>query len=365
MIELNEVSGISEDIIKKLKKNGYYNAMSLAAATMSEITEIDGIGEAIAKKLLNNSRKLMKLEFEKGQKLMERRNKTIKIKSFVKSLDNLLGGGIETGVVTQLYGKFGTGKTFLAHYYAVAALHQAPNKKVFYVYTECFRPEKIEQFCNGFNIDSKEILEKIYAIKVLNIDHQILIPKEIERVINEEKAEPIMIIVDSVTGYFRASYQGMKTLANRQQKLNRHLHDLQRISEIYNCATLITNQVSASPGGYGDPTIPIGGNIIEHLSNTIIYLRRGIKGSRVAKLVDSPHLPEGSIMFKMEEDGIKEFSLKEISKLTKSKNLFEENNDNTNENENDNKNKKICNISEPLDFEEQEIVEDIEEEDGN
>ena len=67
------------------------------------------------------------------------------------------------------------------------------------------------------------------------------------------------------------------------------------------------NEVMARPDTFfGDPNEAIGGNIVGHNSTFRIYLRRGKKGSRVAKLVDSPNLPEGEAMFFITEEGLKD-----------------------------------------------------------
>jgi len=76
---------------------------------------------------------------------------------------------------------------------------------------------------------------------------------------------------------------------------------------MHNIAVYVTNQVSADPAQFfGDPTKPIGGNIVAHASTFRIYLRKGKKGSRVAKLIDSPNLPEGEANFFVETEGLKD-----------------------------------------------------------
>jgi DNA repair protein RadA len=57
---------------------------------------------------------------------------------------------------------------------------------------------------------------------------------------------------------------------------------------------------------FGDPTEAIGGNIVAHNSTFRIYLRKGKKGSRVAKLVDSPNRPDGEACFYVSDEGIKD-----------------------------------------------------------
>jgi DNA repair protein RadA len=55
---------------------------------------------------------------------------------------------------------------------------------------------------------------------------------------------------------------------------------------------------------FGDPTEAIGGHIVGHNSTFRIYLRRGKKGTRVAKLIDSPNMAENECSFQITEGGI-------------------------------------------------------------
>src|SRR4030043_1721976 len=122
----------------------------------------------------------------------------------------------------------------------------------------------------------------------------------------KKNGEPIKIlIIDSLTAHFRAEFAGRGQLADRQQKLNRYMHDLMKMAETYNLAVYVTNQVMANPAQmFGDPTTAIGGNIVGHASTYRLYLRRGKQGSRVAKLIDSPNLPENEAVFFLSEKGL-------------------------------------------------------------
>jgi len=78
-----------------------------------------------------------------------------------------------------------------------------------------------------------------------------------------------------------------------------------QLAETNNLTVFVTNQVMANPAQmFGDPTTAIGGHIVGHASTYRIYLRRGKKGSRVAKLIDSPNLPDDEIIFYVSEAGI-------------------------------------------------------------
>ena len=82
---------------------------------------------------------------------------------------------------------------------------------------------------------------------------------------------------------------------------------VKQLAEQHNLAVYVTNQVMSNPAQmFGDPTVAIGGNIVGHASTYRIYLRRGKQGSRVAKLIDSPNLPENEVMFFLTEKGIQD-----------------------------------------------------------
>jgi DNA repair protein RadA len=114
-------------------------------------------------------------------------------------------------------------------------------------------------------------------------------------------------VVDSLTAHFRSEYLGRAELAPRQQHLNRHLHELLRFSDTYNAAIVVTNQVSARPDIlFGDPTRPIGGNIVAHAATYRVYLRKSKPPKRIARLIDSPNLPEGEAVFSLTTEGIRD-----------------------------------------------------------
>ncbi|MEM4213046.1 MAG: DNA repair and recombination protein RadA, partial [Thermoplasmatales archaeon] len=166
-----------------------------------------------------------------------------------------------------------------------------------------FRPERIVQMAKHLELDPVEVLKKIHVARAYNSSHQILLVEKAYELTSKYQVK--LLIVDSLTAHFRAEYTGRGTLAERQQLLNRHLHDLLRFGDIYNAAIAVTNQVAARPDVFfGDPTTSIGGNIVGHASTYRIYLRKSKGGKRIARLIDSPHLPEGEAVIMVSEDGI-------------------------------------------------------------
>jgi len=229
-----------------------------------------------------------------------------------QNLNGLLGGkGIETKAITEAYGAFGSGKSQLA--FTLAVNVQRPKEqggadgKAVYIDTEgTFRPDRIKQLAEGIGAVPEKVLKNILVARAFNSDHQILLLDKVSEMIRE--GEPIkLMIIDSLTAHFRAEFSGRGQLADRQQKLNRYLHNLMKLAEQHNLAIFVTNQVMANPAVmFGDPTTAIGGHILGHASTYRLYLRRGKAGSRVAKLIDSPNLPENEAQFFLTEHGVRD-----------------------------------------------------------
>ncbi len=89
--------------------------------------------------------------------------------------------------------------------------------------------------------------------------------------------------------------------------LNKHMHDLLRFGDLNNAVVTVTNQVDAKPDAFfGDPTRPVGGHIVGHTATFRSYLRKSKGGKRIARLVDSPNLPEAEAIFSVTTEGLKE-----------------------------------------------------------
>jgi DNA repair protein RadA len=306
---IDDLPGVGEATAEKLREAGYDNMMTLAVASPRDLAEVTGIGEGAAAKIIAAARKYADVgNFETGEQILERRKEIQKLTTGSKALDDLLGGGLETQAITEFYGEFGSGKTQVMHQLAVNAT--MPKDKggfdtdVLILDTEnTFRPERIVQMANFRGADPDETLKRIHVARAYNSHHQILLAEKAADETKEYQAR--LMIVDSLTSHFRAEYMGRGSLAERQQLLNRHMHTLLKYSTVSNAVIAVTNQVSARPDVFfGDPTAPIGGNIVGHTATFRVYLRKSKAGKRIARLVDSPHLPEGEVVVQISEDGI-------------------------------------------------------------
>ena len=309
MGELEDLPSDGEKKAEKIRDAGFADMMRLATATPKELSVKAEIGEGVAEKVIEAARKSEKIDFETAYDVLERRRDVGHISVGSEGFNDLIGGGIETQSITEVFGEFGSGKSQISHELAVTV--QLPPEKggldgecVFIDTENTFRPERIEQIANGFELDIDEVLQKIHVARAFNSSHQILMAEKINELIQQGNNIKL-VIVDSLMAHFRAEYVGRESLAVRQQKLNQHLHALQQIANTYNVAVFITNQVQAKPDSFfGSPTKAIGGHVLGHASTYRIWLKKGLAGKRIARLVDSPHLPEGECVFKIKTEGI-------------------------------------------------------------
>ncbi|PSP50200.1 DNA repair and recombination protein RadA [Halobacteriales archaeon QH_7_69_31] len=337
--DLEDLSGVGPATAEKLRENGYDTYQSIAVASPGELSNTADVGESSAHDIIDSARDAADVGgFETGTDVLERREQIGKLEVLVPELDEMLAGGVETQSITEVYGEFGAGKSQVTHQLAVNV--QLPDEQgglhgrcVFVDSEDTFRPERIDEMVKGLPDDvieatmaEREIdgdaddeealdelvqtfLDRIHVAKAFNSDHQILLAEKAQEIAAEYEDDdyPVRLLcVDSLTAHFRAEYVGRGELADRQQKLNKHLHDIDRIGNLYNAAVVVTNQVQSNPDAFfGDPTKPIGGNILGHKSTFRMYLRKSKQDKRIVKLVDAPNLPDGEAVMRVQSEGLK------------------------------------------------------------
>jgi DNA repair protein RadA len=312
-LDLEVLNGVGPATKQKLNDAGIYNLLDLAARGVGDVADVLSGDTNKAATLINRARaKLAELgiiakDFMSAMELYEKRKAIQRITTGSKNLDDLLGGGVETGAVTEFYGEYGSGKSQICHTLSVTV--QLPKDRggadgsTIYVDTEStFRPERIAQIAENRGLDPESVLKNIIVARAYNSAHQELIIRELSPYI--EKNNIKLLVVDSAVAHYRAEFLGRGTLAERQQRLNKFMHQLVRLAEIYNLAVVVTNQVQASPDFFfGDPTKATGGHVVAHTSTYRIYLRKAAK-SRIARMVDSPYHAERETLFIINEKGI-------------------------------------------------------------
>ncbi|MBW0496954.1 hypothetical protein O181_036669 [Austropuccinia psidii MF-1] len=346
--------GISVQDIKKLKDGGFSTIKSVLNASRKQLTNLKGISEIKVEKIKDSAAKLSGPLFKTGgplslqeitgffgfleilcflgsDVLVDRENLVV-LSTGSKALDALLGGGIQSQSITEVYGEFRCGKTQLCHTLCVTT--QLPTDmgggagKVAYIDTEgTFRPERIRAIAERFGMEPEAVLDNIIVGRAANSEHQMELIIHLAAKFAEDGDFKLLVcfrilialegsykklitkkIVDSILALFRVDFSGRGELSERQQKLNQMLARLTRISEEFNICVFLTNQVQADPGAAsmfaGADKKPVGGHVLAHASSTRIALRKGRGDERVAKLCDSPDMPEGEASYKITLGGI-------------------------------------------------------------
>jgi DNA repair protein RadA len=297
-------------ISKRLRELGVNTVENLAMATTKDL-EPAGINKKTAEKLIRKARLSMPLPFIRGDELVKMRQNIHCLTTGSSMLDKLLDGGIESQSITEFYGEYGSGKSQICHQLCINV--QLPFEQgglegaALYIDTEnTFRTERIFQMADNLGLDPKEAIKNIIFAEAFTSDHQIFLLENADRIIKKNGIR--LIIVDSLTSHFRSEYIGREMLAERQQKLNKHMHMLIKLARGFNTVAVVTNQVMSKPDVFfGDAIHPVGGHIVAHTSHTRVFLRKSARGPvRIARLVSSPRLPEGEGVFKISERGIED-----------------------------------------------------------
>ncbi|KAL0232139.1 hypothetical protein PCE1_003135 [Barthelona sp. PCE] len=312
-IQIEELvrSGVAKADAKKLRDAGFSTVGMVLMTPRKELVNIKGLSEGKIENILNHCIEMGGGLLKTGNEIkLEQETNIQYIETGSKSVDQLLGGGVETGIITEVYGEFRTGKTQLCHSLVVSAA--VAGKKVAYIDTEgTFRADRIEEIAIARGHDVEYIYDYIVYARAYTHEMQMQILIDIARKMSEGDFQ--LLIVDSITSLFRVDFQGRGELSERQQKLGAMLSRLMKTAAEFNVAVVMTNQVMADPSGgvmsFGDVKKPIGGHILAHASHCRLYARKGKGENRVIKLIDSPNRPEGEAAYVICEEGIKDGSL--------------------------------------------------------
>lgn len=320
---LEGLAGLTKRDCQLLMDGGYQTVESVAYAPRRMLEQVKGISEQKAVKILAEASKIVPLGFTTATEMHQRRSELISITTGSKNLDTLLAGGIETGSVTELFGEFRTGKSQICHTLAVTC--QLPfdmgggEGKCLYIDTEgTFRPVRLLAVANRYGLNGEEVLDNVAYARAYNSDHQLQLLTQAATMMCETRFS--LLIVDSATALYRTDFLGRGELSSRQTHLAKFMRSLQRLADEFGIAVVITNQVVAQVDGgpsamfNPDPKKPIGGNIIAHASTTRISLKKGRAETRIAKIYDSPCLPESDCLFAIKEDGIGDPAPKDMEK---------------------------------------------------
>lgn len=309
-----EGNGIKAKTIAVLKAAGYHTVEAIIGTPRRTLEAVKGLSEADVNKLYQAAGVHVEMGFQTAKDYQAVRATICRLNTGSEELNRILGGGIESGSMTELFGEFRTGKTQLCHTLCVTC--QLPQDagggegKALYIDTEgTFRPERIAEIAVRFGMKPDDVLDNVSFAKAYSSDHQMQLLEQAAAMMVESRYA--LIVVDSATALFRTDYSGRGELAERQQKLAKFLRRLQRLSDEFGCAVVITNQVTAKVDGgpaamFGPQLAPIGGNIVAHASTTRLFLRKGRGENRTCKIYDSPLLPENEATFAITNQGVQD-----------------------------------------------------------
>lgn len=312
-IEQLQDHGISMSDILKLKQTGICTIKGLLMMTRRNLSKIKGLSEIKVDKMKEAANKIIANGFISAIEYADKRELINRITTGCSDLDNILGGGIQTMSITEVFGEFRTGKTQMAHTLCITVQLEEESGgckgKVAYIDTEgTFRPERLKEIAERFNLDPEETLENVIYARAYNSEHQIELLNNLSIKFAEESGKFKLLIIDSIISLFRTDFSGRGELGERQQKLNLLLAKLLRLADEFNLAVFITNQMMADPGAtmtfVADPKKPIGGHVLAHASTTRLYLRKGRNETRVAKIYDSPDVAESEAIYAITSGGI-------------------------------------------------------------
>ncbi|XP_062057943.1 meiotic recombination protein DMC1/LIM15 homolog isoform X2 [Lepus europaeus] len=298
-IDLLQKHGINVADIKKLKSVGICTIKGIQMTTRRALSNVKGLSEAKVDKIKEAANKLIEPGFLTAFEYSEKRKMVFHITTGSQEFDKLLGGGIESMAITEAFG-------------VTAQLPGAsgyPGGKIIFIDTEnTFRPDRLRDIADRFNVDHDAVLDNVLYARAYTSEHQMELLDYVAAKFHEEAGIFKLLIIDSIMALFRVDFSGRGELAERQQKLAQMLSRLQKISEEYNVAVFVTNQMTADPGAtmtfQADPKKPIGGHILAHASTTRISLRKGRGELRIAKIYDSPEMPENEATFAITAGGI-------------------------------------------------------------
>jgi len=312
LVEKLQEAGIHPQDVKKLTDAGYHTVEAVAYTPKKNLISIKGISEQKAEKILAEAQKIVPLGFQSATEVHARRSELVHITTGSKNLDTLLGGGMETGSITELFGEFRTGKSQLCHTLAVTC--QLPvdmgggEGKCLYIDTEgTFRPVRLLAVAERYGLNGEEVLDNVAYARAYNADHQHQLLTAASALMSESRF--CLLIVDSATALYRSDYVGRAELAARQAHLSKFLRALQRLADEFGIAVVFSNQVMSSPDASAGPYAsnekkPIGGNILAHASTTRLQLKKGRANTRICRIYDSPCLPESETTFAILQSGI-------------------------------------------------------------
>ncbi|KAL4686107.1 hypothetical protein H8959_001704 [Pygathrix nigripes] len=277
-IDLLQKHGINVADIKKLKSVGICTIKGIQMTTRRALCNVKGLSEAKVDKIKEAANKLIEPGFLTAFEYSEKRKMVFRIttgsQEFDYPLENCRNVPLNQSEANPLQKEFRTGKTQLSHTLCVTAQLPGaggyPGGKIIFIDTEnTFRPDRLRDIADRFNVDHDAVLDNVLYARAYTSEHQMELLDYVAAKFHEEAGIFRLLIIDSIMALFRVDFSGRGELAERQQKLAQMLSRLQKISEEYNVAVFVTNQMTADPGATMTSNTSCGSRLNESL--TYIY----------------------------------------------------------------------------------------------
>ena len=209
-------------------------------------------------------------------------------------LDNLLGGGFETGTITQIFGEPASGKTNICLQLAINTIRSG--KKVIYIDTEGFSVERFRQIAGE---ETEKLAKEMMIFTAYSFEDQYSAVKESEKLAKHDVG---LIILDSATAFYRVELESRDSMMLKRELANQ-VTILLGLARKYGLAVVITNQIYMDVDK--EELRAVGGNMLEHISKAIVQLSRTGVGTRMAVIRKHRSMAEGlSAEFKITANGV-------------------------------------------------------------
>jgi len=216
--------------------------------------------------------------------------KQLKLKC--RSLDDLLGGGIDNKIITQLYGEAGSGKTNVC--LQAAREFATDGEKVAFIDSEGVSVERLHQMCNN-KYDYKKVLDNILFFSPTSLEAQ---EKMIDDALNINHVG--LVVVDTINLFYRINLED--DMEGAMRSLVRQVANLQIAARQKKLFVIIAEQVYTDKSG---EIKPFTNRDTEHMIKTIIKLEKTGVGKRLATIMKHRSQPEGkTASFKITSDGL-------------------------------------------------------------
>lgn len=202
-------------------------------------------------------------------------------------LDEIMGGGIQRGQVTLVYGESNAGKTTLALQCAASA----SRKDLKTLYLDCgnsFSPDRLAQIASN---DLKRVSSHIFVSKLKSFSEQSQLIEDVDRYISKNVG---LVVVDPITSLYRLELKNSQLVFSLNRSLNRQLAYLNQAAKVHNVAVLLTSQVHSIIQGKNTKVEPVATRVLKFWSQNILDVKSDTKPS-VRRVILEKHLESSRI----------------------------------------------------------------------